>query len=185
MLLRESYETQKFVVARFDAIKLLLDDIDLIMIRYGVRICEAGQDSSPDPMIELQDLNLDDIRSCAAVNIAEVKRTTMERSIVVSTSRLGKLRWALSDSVKLRRLVDDLRLLNESLWIALPANMLDCAGKGFTICGASGDFGSGNAVRSEEQRETEQNNGVARFMRRSEASCLNRSDERVESILCK
>ena len=35
LLLRESYETQKFVVARLDAIKLLLDDIDVIFLGTG------------------------------------------------------------------------------------------------------------------------------------------------------
>ena len=35
LLLRESYETQKFVVARLDAIKLLLDDIDVIFFGTG------------------------------------------------------------------------------------------------------------------------------------------------------
>ena len=122
LLREESFEVQNLVVTLLDSIKAILDDIDVITVRYGVQILEAGQDSVTVAHTGLQDLNLDDVRNSAAVKVAQIKRVQSERSIVASTSRLGKLRWALSDNEKLSRLVEDLCNINENLWVCLPVN---------------------------------------------------------------
>ena len=122
LLREESFEIQNLVVTLLDSIKAILDDIDIITVRYGVKILEAGKDSATVAPTGLQDLNLDDVRHCAAVKVAQIKRVQSERSIVASTSRLGKLRWALSDNEKLSRLVEDLCNINENLWVCLPVN---------------------------------------------------------------
>lgn len=122
MLRKESLETQNLVVKLLDCIKTILDDIDVITVRYGVQIVDAGQDLATTANIGLQDLNLDDIRNCAAVKVAQFKREKSERSIVAYTSRRGKLRWALADNDRLSKLVDDLCTINEGLWVSLPVN---------------------------------------------------------------
>lgn len=121
-LREESFETQEFVVKLLECIKALLDDIDVITVRYGVKIIEDGQSMDERVETALEGLNFDDIRSCAAGKIAQIKRTRTERSVTKSTSRLGKLRWALSDNSKLTKLIDDLRRINENLWVSLPRN---------------------------------------------------------------
>lgn len=122
LLREEPFEVQNLVVTLLDSIKAILDDIDVITVRYGVKIFEAGQDPVKSAHTGLQDLNLDDVRDCAAVKVAQIKRVQSERSIVASTSRLKKLRWALSDNEKLLRLVEDLCNINENLWVCLPVN---------------------------------------------------------------
>lgn len=122
LLRKESLETQDLVVKLLECIKTILDDIDVITVRYGVRIYEAGQDPATVIDAGLRDLNLDDIRNCAAVKVAQFKREKSERSIVASTSRLGKLRWALTDNDRLSKLVDDLCKINKELWVSLPVN---------------------------------------------------------------
>ena len=122
LLRTESLETQRLVITLLECIKAILDDIDVITARYNVKIFEAGQALNTMADLGLQDLNIDDIRNCAAVKLAQVKRLKNERSIVASTSRLGKLRWALSDNDKLSKLVDDLCQINEELWVSLPVN---------------------------------------------------------------
>jgi hypothetical protein len=122
LLRAESFETQRLVVVLLDCIKELLDDMDVITLRYGVKIVVDGEDNSGQNEPLLRDLNLEDIRSCEAVKIAQLKRRETERSVTKSTSRIGKLRWALSDNSKLAKLVHDLRDINEHLWVALPKN---------------------------------------------------------------
>lgn len=122
LLRKESLETQNLVVTLLDCIKAILDDIDIITVRYGIRIVEPAQDSVTEVDLGLEDLNLNEIQSCAAVKIAQIKRVNSERSIVASTSRVGKIRWALGDDDKLSKLVDDLCKINEALWVSLPAN---------------------------------------------------------------
>lgn len=122
ILRKESFETQNLVFKLLDSIKTILDDIDVITVRYGVHIVDAGQNVATTADIGLQNLNLDDIRNCAAVKVAQIKREKSERSIVASTSRLGKLRWALADNDRLSKLVDDLCTINEGLWVSLPVN---------------------------------------------------------------
>ena len=122
LLRAESFEVQNLVVTLLDSIKAILDDIDIITVRYGVKVVEDGRDPVTVADTGLQDLNLDDVRNCAAVKVAQIKRERRESAIVNSTSRLGKLRWALGDNDKLSRLVEDLCKINESLWVSLPVN---------------------------------------------------------------
>lgn len=61
LLRKESLETQNLVVTLLDCIKAILDDIDIITVRYGVKIVEPGQDSVTEADLGLEDLNLDEI----------------------------------------------------------------------------------------------------------------------------
>ena len=131
LLRAETFETQKTVVMMLESIKALLDDIGVIMVRYDVRIVEASQDGTDTTIdINIDGLNLQNLRSCPAVQLAQTRRQDTERSVKSSTSRLRKIKWALADSAKLSKLVDDLRLINESLWVCLPVNKWLALAKG-------------------------------------------------------
>lgn len=119
LLLAETVETQRTAVMMLESIKALLDDIRVIMVRYDVRIEQADStDATID--INLDGLDLENLRNCPAVQIAQTRRRETERSVKSSTSTLRKIKWALTDSAKLSKLVDDLRLINENLWVCLP-----------------------------------------------------------------
>lgn len=123
LLRAETLETQQTVVMLLESVKALLDDIGVIMVRYDVQIVEASQDLNLTNMdISLKDTSLQELRDCPAVKLAQIKRQRTEHTVTSSTSRLGKIRWALSDSSKLTKLVHDLRLINEDLWVSLPVN---------------------------------------------------------------
>jgi Prion-inhibition and propagation len=131
LLLAETIETQKTVVMMLESIKALLDDIRVIMIRYDVQIEEASQDGTDTTIdLNLEGLDLQDLRNCPAVKLAHTRRRETERSVKSSTSRLRKIKWALTDNAKLSKLVDDLRLINENLWVCLPANKWLALAKG-------------------------------------------------------
>lgn len=131
LLRAETLQTQTTVVMMLESIKALLDDIRVIMVRYDVRIVEVNQDSADTTIdINLRGLDVQDLRNCPAVRIAQTQRRETERSVRSSTSRLRKIKWALGDSTKLNKLVDDLRLINESLWVCLPVNKWLALAKG-------------------------------------------------------
>jgi len=131
LLRAETLQTQKTVVMMLESIEALLNDIGVIMERYDVRIVEASQNGVDTAIdINLQGLDLEDLRTCPAVQIARIQRRETERSVKSSTSRLRKIKWALGDSAKMNKLVDDLRLINESLWVCLPVNKWLALAKG-------------------------------------------------------
>ena len=137
LLQAETQQTQKTVVAMLEAIKTLLEEIRVIMYRYDSRIGETSGNQDPmgvDSSLELNpnDLNLEgvDIQSSPALHAARVTRRETETFVKSSTSRLRKIKWALGDSTKLNKLVEDLRLINENLWVALPVNKWLALAKG-------------------------------------------------------
>jgi len=120
-----------------EAIKTLLEEIRVIMIRYDSRIVGTSGDRdlvAVDSNLELNlnELNLEgiDVQSSPALHAAQVTRQETEMFVKMWTSRLRKIKWALGDSAKLNKLVEHLRLINENLWITLPVNKWLALAKG-------------------------------------------------------